>query len=949
MDLELAPDDAVPEPPAPRSKTYVRDRYKVHGWATPPGNLVAVYLEACERHRVPANSAVIAQLHRRVRLMQSGPWQRVCPPASEPPTASPSPSFSTLQPTPLEPSGPPSASASRLYSTSSPAAPSAPTQPLSASSSAYPLGPVNSHEARAAAAQTCSELRDLILSHVYPLTLGSPALRPGTAGGTAAASELHASTLGSAAFAMSGGGAEGPLYAARAVSYVCQLVDPRTPWEQLLSSAGLPPGCHVVSEAQFRCLLETASAAAGSVGELRQAALEVLQRPVGHNTLDVEGMLGALFDYLDVTGQGSLPASEVRSAVVAFSPGAAADMEGLAGEEPVLGRRGHELVSRSEFVSLLAALAPSLAPPGCPMGRLRDQVEIAVNAMMENKIRDPYVYDFSRCYLGPRGLLPVLDALGGDAAFCGLGLAHCGLGCGSAELLAGWLRGHPCLTSLDLSHNLIGDRGGLALTRLLRENSRIVELGIGSTALLPPRPSRTHHCSLGPSACEDAGPLLAALGDNRAARRSAPGEIVRALRQHGPELRAMCYSLLAREESNRAAAAAAAAAGAGGGGGSSRSPSPVAAGGAAAGGAAGGSALPRDGRVPLESLRAALGEVVAEWGFTLEALDEVLQHERLLGTATAGRTADASGRLGVSWAELMAFLRAEDRTGRVARAFRNRLPQAKQIFYSCVPQEEYAGGAGTGFGGGGGGGLGGGGGGVGGSGVVSNGGSPYHMVNRYYPTAGAGSGVGVGVASNASSGSVGSGGAAAPALPPPPPLDSTAVVSGPRTALSTVRQAIIAAASQPGSGWDVSEADLEAVLSVGFLRAHMGAAEAGGMLMTSAGAGTAGAGGSVVFRTTNGGGGGGGVRAGAVVGPDGLLVPEWRLGTAGAGAGVGRGTGLSAASSQQQLQQQQSSQQLPQLLQQQSSQQLSPPPPVPSDMLISWPELCNTLLYLFNR
>lgn len=52
-------------------------------WNHPPGNLVAVYIEACERHKVPANSAVISQLQRRVRLMQAGPWQRVAPSGPE--------------------------------------------------------------------------------------------------------------------------------------------------------------------------------------------------------------------------------------------------------------------------------------------------------------------------------------------------------------------------------------------------------------------------------------------------------------------------------------------------------------------------------------------------------------------------------------------------------------------------------------------------------------------------------------------------------------------------------------------------------------------------------------------------------------------------------------------------------------------------------------------------
>lgn len=60
-----------------------------------------------------------------------------------------------------------------------------------------------------------------------------------------------------------------------------------------------------------------------------------------------------------------------------------------------------------------------------------------------------------------------------------------------------------------------------------------------------------------------------------------------ALRAHGPELRALFYSLaVAGQQQGQGQGQAAV-------------------------------------RVPLSSLRAALGEVTAEWGFTPEALDEV--------------------------------------------------------------------------------------------------------------------------------------------------------------------------------------------------------------------------------------------------------------------------------------------------------------------------------------
>ncbi|GIL58496.1 hypothetical protein Vafri_13452 [Volvox africanus] len=822
MDFELAPDDAMPEAPAPRGKAYVRDRYKLPGWNNPPGNLVVVYLEACERHKVPANSAVVAQLQRRVRLMQPGPWQRLTPPEQSsfaPPLAA---AFAAASGTATPPGG---ASRLGLSRSPSPTVSYAPSPSPSHSalpsnnpsgyihSPSQPLSAISSHMAVAAAAQTSQELRDLIQAHVYPLTL-SPAMRPGTTGGTGPSSQNHAETVSAAALALAVGAPNGQMYSAGAVAHVCQLVDPRTAWEQQLGSLGLPPNSRIISEDDFSRLLEAAAASA-SLGELRQAALEVLSRPVGHGTLDMEGLAGALFDYLDVSGQDSIPASELRAAVSAFSPAAAADLYGLMERFPCLARPNAELVSRKECVEVLVALAPSLAPPGSPAGLVRDKAEIAINALLDSKIREPFGYDFSRCYLGPRGLLPVLDALSFDSSFTQLSLANCGLGCSAVEVLVDWLQGHPSLTSLDLTNNLIADRGGLALVRLLQTNPGIVELGIGSTHIIPRRPSRVHHDSLGPSPCEDGAPLLEALAANRAARRSSAAEIVRALRQHGPELRAMCYSLLARDgsistNSNNSRPGSL--------------PLPPAAAAAAVRCATppGG---PPDGRVSMTALRTALREVTSEWGFTADALDEVLHHERLLGTATAGRTADDSGRLGVTYDELMQFLRSEDQVVRVAQAFRNHLVEAKRIFFALAPEP-------------------------------------------------------------ATAASI-----------------SVAGVAGPRTALSTVRQAIVAAASQPGSGWDVSEGDFEAVLSPAFMRAHCRAAAAGTARPLALVNGGAAAGLPAALR------------------PDGLLVPEWSVApTPGGGSESASTITLPMAAALH-----------------------------AGDMLISWPELANTLLYLFNR
>ena len=66
---------------------------------------------------------------------------------------------------------------------------------------------------------------------------------------------------------------------------------------------------------------------------------------------------------------------------------------------------------------------------------------------------------------------------------------------------------HPSVTSLNLSHNPIGDRGGTELAALLAANPSILQLQLQG-AHLTRKYSRDHHDRLGPSACEDGRPIM---------------------------------------------------------------------------------------------------------------------------------------------------------------------------------------------------------------------------------------------------------------------------------------------------------------------------------------------------------------------------------------------------------------------------------------------------------
>jgi hypothetical protein len=79
---------------------------------------------------------------------------------------------------------------------------------------------------------------------------------------------------------------------------------------------------------------------------------------------------------------------------------------------------------------------------------------------------------------------PMRAALARDATFTRLALPRQGLDCTAVEHLCAALRGHRCLTALDLSYNRVSDRGGLALARLVSNNRRIVSLNLSGTPLL---------------------------------------------------------------------------------------------------------------------------------------------------------------------------------------------------------------------------------------------------------------------------------------------------------------------------------------------------------------------------------------------------------------------------------------------------------------------------------
>ncbi len=123
-------------------------------------------------------------------------------------------------------------------------------------------------------------------------------------------------------------------------------------------------------------------------------------------------------------------------------------------------------------------MVPSLTPSH------KQTQYLMLHARTPFRIRPKYHYDFSRAYLGPNGLTPLIEALAGDDSFASLGLSGVGATDRNCRPLCELLARHPGVTAVDLSNNPIGDRGGVLLAELLAANPRIMELNIKGTHLL---------------------------------------------------------------------------------------------------------------------------------------------------------------------------------------------------------------------------------------------------------------------------------------------------------------------------------------------------------------------------------------------------------------------------------------------------------------------------------
>lgn len=504
-------------------KIYVRQHLKIPRYDVPEGNLLQLYLEACEEMQVTANTGAAYQLLRRSRIMQALPFHMV-------------------------------------------------------------------------ADLDESSLVELMWRHLDVKQNGGVKL-------------------------------ERLLGACSAINPTCDLAAALGSAEWLAQSSSTEVGHAEFDAAVGAAVLSLEEA--GRLEALRCGVMEVVAFQDQIESLSRQGMLHAAFKEMDVTGEGALPVSELQALLLRVHP--ALDLQRLAAMRPYLFSYAGNMAPEADCLELMAAACEELTDR---------QLITGVYEVLDFKVRSRHAYDFSRCYVGDRGALPLIRALQADPSFTALNLSSCGLSSGAVQALVDMLVTHPCITSLDVSNNPISDEGGVMLTWLLENNNNIVNCNIDKTYLLR-NYSRTHHDHLGPSPCEDGAPLFQALDANRSSRRSSTDEVVAVLRDHHVEIKALFWALADGK-----------------------------------------------GRVPLETLQAALMEEGAEWGCQPDVLREVVHSDRLLGMETVKRTADLSGQLHVSFAEFMHFLRSENLVLRVCHATRHHRLQVKRIFYGIMQDDK---------------------------------------------------------------------------------------------------------------------------------------------------------------------------------------------------------------------------------------------------------------------
>jgi len=94
-------------------------------------------------------------------------------------------------------------------------------------------------------------------------------------------------------------------------------------------------------------------------------------------------------------------------------------------------------------------------------------------------------FDLSNNYVGPRGLLALLDVIADNPNVKRIIMGNNGANNDVVERVCSLMRTHPSLQSVDLNNNPVSHLAGRMLLHAIQTNSRIVGLSLQGTVLQP--------------------------------------------------------------------------------------------------------------------------------------------------------------------------------------------------------------------------------------------------------------------------------------------------------------------------------------------------------------------------------------------------------------------------------------------------------------------------------
>jgi len=238
--------------------------------------------------------------------------------------------------------------------------------------------------------------------------------------------------------------------------------------------------------------------------QLKQGVLEVLASANDFSSLPtLEMKIRKVFKFMDADDSGFLDMDELRQLGQSVNPRVTrAEAMELLGQ---LDSDGDGYVDINEFVQGMTLLLQGQSD------------EDATQLLRELMDQHRFKYDFSRCFVGPNGILPLLSVLAQDTKCQSISLRNNGIRNAQCPGIFEALKGHENLEALDLGNNPIGDEGAVHLLNLVKINTNITEMYLDDTHIT--RQWYNTSATLGDREFEDARPIMEQLERNRVAKK----------------------------------------------------------------------------------------------------------------------------------------------------------------------------------------------------------------------------------------------------------------------------------------------------------------------------------------------------------------------------------------------------------------------------------------------